>query len=112
MTVAPILYGKERLDLLATESFPVGLIPNATYTNQTISTPPGTSVLMYSDGLTDIRAPDGNNVLNEDQLQDHVRTHADLSQTEMIESILNRVQTAAANESYPDDLTVFLVKRT
>lgn len=112
MTVAPILYGEERLELLTTDSFPVGIIPDATYTNQTISTPPGTSVLMYSDGLTDLRDPDGNNVLDENQLQEHVRNHVDLSQTEMIDSILNRVRATAAEDSYPDDLTVFLVKRT
>ncbi len=112
MTAPPILYRDGEAGVLAMESFPVGLVPDARYVNRTVPAPPGTSVLMYSDGLTDITDAAGAPVLDEDRLVDHVRRNTALSQADMIRSIFTRIEATPGEETYPDDLTVFLVTRT
>jgi sigma-B regulation protein RsbU (phosphoserine phosphatase) len=112
MTAAPILYREGEVETLVMESFPIGLVPDATYVNRTVASPPGTSVLMYSDGLTDISAASGATVLDEEGLVAHVREHTGLSQADMIQSIFTRIEDTPGEETYPDDLTVFLVTRT
>jgi sigma-B regulation protein RsbU (phosphoserine phosphatase) len=112
MTAAPILYREGEAETLVMESFPIGLVPGATYVNRTAPSPPGTSVLMYSDGLTDISDANGLPVLDEEGLVDHARANATLSQADMIQSILTRIEASPGEETYPDDLTVFLVTRT
>jgi sigma-B regulation protein RsbU (phosphoserine phosphatase) len=44
---------------LSTVSYPVGMFPDTTFSSSTVTVPPGTRVLLYSDGAFDLPLPKG-----------------------------------------------------
>jgi len=110
-SVAPILYTSEYEEVLSMHSFPIGLIENAQYTSLQCSVKPGTSLLMYSDGVTEILLRDGTPVFEEQSLIDYIRTHKYSNNQSMVNSLLSYIELRAHSDHFQDDVTIFLLKR-
>jgi sigma-B regulation protein RsbU (phosphoserine phosphatase) len=96
---APILFGSGSVTSLETTGIPLGLFPEAAYTANTALLPPGGTLLLFTDGLTD--SISGGNA--EERLRDAL---ADGSGKTM--HILKSLVDPHFNE---DDVTILLVKR-
>lgn len=111
-SVAPIIYTAEREEVLSMHSFPIGLLENVKYTNSTSLMKPGTSLLMYSDGVTDIRVGEGIPIFEEQSLLRYIHTHKYSDNQSMVHSLLSYINMRAQNDEFQDDVTIFLLKRT
>jgi sigma-B regulation protein RsbU (phosphoserine phosphatase) len=109
-SVAPILYTSNYEEVLSMPSFPIGLIENAQYMVSQCPVKPGTSLLMYSDGVTDIRFKDGTPFFEEQSLLDYIHTHKYADNQRMVESLLAYIKQGCDGE-FQDDVTIFLLKR-
>ncbi len=111
-SAAPILYTTGQEKALAMQSFPIGLLEDVSYKDQICEFNPGTSLLMYSDGMTDIRIQNGQPIFEEDSLLHYVHTHKSSANQSMVSSLLSYIkQHAADSNEFLDDVTIFLLKR-
>ncbi|MBI5846991.1 MAG: SpoIIE family protein phosphatase [Nitrospirae bacterium] len=69
---------------------------------------PGTSLVLYTDGLIEVRNPDGQE-FGEEGLEALLRNNLSIGAT--IDKIIQKAETFCGNE-FPDDLTLFIIKRT
>ncbi|MBD3305235.1 SpoIIE family protein phosphatase [candidate division KSB3 bacterium] len=110
-SVAPILYTADEEHLLSMHSFPIGLLEQVTYTSATCDFNPGTSLLMYTDGVTDIQIGDGIPIFEEASLLQYIHTHKYSDNQHMVSSLLSYINQRARKEDFPDDITIFLLRR-
>lgn len=110
-SVAPILYTAEHEDVLAMHSFPIGLLEDVEYITSTCAFKPGSSLLMYSDGITDMRLRDGTPVFEEQSLLKYIHTHKYADAQSMVQSLLAYIKFLGSTDEFPDDVTIFLLKR-
>ena len=110
-SVAPILYTSDHEQLLSMHSFPIGLLEDADYSDAVCDFKPGTSLLMYSDGVTDIFIGEGVPIFEEQSLLQYIHTHKYSDNQSMVSSLLAYINQLAENEEFPDDITIFLLKR-
>ena len=110
-SVAPILYTTEYEEVLSMSSFPIGLLENAQYTTSQCIVKPGTSLLMYSDGVTDILIGDGTPVFEEQSLLEYIHAHKYSDNQNMVNSFLSYMKLRGHSDSFQDDVTIFLLKR-
>lgn len=66
---------------------------------------PGTLILNYTDGLTDLKNDNGD-FLNEQLLYDFTRHHNQLSPQEFNRQLMERMEIFRGNQPFPDDVTV------
>ncbi len=109
--VPPILYTPDSAEFLEMHSFPIGLIDDVVYEERTSPLPPHVSLLLYSDGLTELTTPQGEPILNEGALLQLVREERRREQSELLDAILTRVRSHCPDGDYADDLTLFAVTR-
>ena len=110
-SVAPILYTCSYEDVLSMHSFPIGLLENIEYTNAVCDFKPGTSLLMYSDGVTDIRIGDGIPIFEEESLLQYIHTHKYSDNRSMVNSLSSYINHLDRTDDFPDDVTIFLLRR-
>jgi phosphoserine phosphatase RsbU/P len=110
-SVAPMLYSGDQQEALTLSSFPIGLLEKADYVQARCAFPPGTSLLMYSDGVTDVRASAELPEFEEASLLDYLRTHTYTENHQMITTLLEAIRARSASENFPDDVTIFLLTR-
>ena len=110
-SVAPILYTENYEEVLAMQSFPIGLIENAAYVNAACAFPSGTSLLMYSDGVTDICIGDGIPIFEEQSLVSYIHAHKSPDNHSMVSSLSSYINHLARTDDFPDDVTIFLLRR-
>ncbi len=110
-SVAPILYSADRQEVLTMSSFPIGLVEKAEYKNARCALPPGTSLLMYSDGVTDIQTDDGLPIFEETSLLEYFRAHPYHENQQTVNTLLSSIPDRCESGNFPDDVTVFLLTR-
>ena len=112
-SVAPILYNSQTEKALSMHSFPIGLLENVSYTNAESDFPPGSSLLMYSDGVTDIQVGPGTPIFEEDSLLHyiHLHKHKEENRHSMVNSLLSYINHRAHQNDFHDDITIFLLRR-
>ena len=110
-SVAPILYSDEHEEVLSMHSFPIGLLEDARYDNVQCVVKPGTSLLMYSDGVTEIRLRDRTPVFEEQSLLEYIRAHKYSDNQSMVNSLLSYIRLRGCEDDFQDDVTIFLLKR-
>jgi len=110
-SAAPILYSSGHEEALTMSSFPIGLVEHVKYTNAQCSLASGTSLLMYSDGVTDIQLPDGTPVFEEESLLQHIHSHKYDDNQSMVNSLLSYIRMRGETDDFPDDVTIFLLTR-
>jgi sigma-B regulation protein RsbU (phosphoserine phosphatase) len=109
--VAPILYTGKHEEALSMQSFPIGLLENAQYTTFQCAAKPGTSILMYSDGVIDIQLRDGTPVFEEQSLLQYIHSHKYSDNQSMVNSLLSYIKLRGHSDDFQDDVTIFLLKR-
>jgi sigma-B regulation protein RsbU (phosphoserine phosphatase) len=107
----PLLFGERRMETLAMNSFPVGLVDGTCYANRQVSAPPGTSLLLYSDGLTDVCRDRGECALDEARLREFLESGAGLATEDLLQEILRLARQDVPLEQCPDDITLAIINR-
>lgn len=95
---------------LKTGGIMLGLLPQRTFAEETITLAPGEVLVIYSDGITEAV-----NVLDEqfgeERLLAVLQAHWNASASELVERLLAAVQQHAGTAPQADDMTVLLVRR-
>ena len=86
----------------------LGVFPDAELTDVHVRLMPGETFVLYTDGVTEARAPDGT-FFGEDRLRDFVRTHANLPAADLARNLKNVV--LDFQDGYPSDDLALLVLR-
>ena len=106
---APIFINGDTVDLLDSRGIPLGLVRTAAYVEHRMAFPPGATLILYSDALTDSPDLDGeafgeSNLLG--LVADQVRRNGQATVQLLLEQFYDHVK-----PPLPDDLTVVRVTR-
>lgn len=94
-----------QLERLEPGSRPVGLFRDAQFAEDACQLLPGDKLVIYTDGLTELRGPDGEE-FGDRGLAEAVAAAASLSAAELFDELLARVRERAGAEPLKDDLTL------
>jgi serine phosphatase RsbU (regulator of sigma subunit)/pSer/pThr/pTyr-binding forkhead associated (FHA) protein len=100
------------VDRLGGTGLILGILPIATYTQQTCTLAPGDALLLFSDGVTEPVRPDTDEEFGEDRLADIFSKLRDLDAQSIVESVNKEVYDFTAGFPLPDDITLVVAKRT
>jgi serine phosphatase RsbU (regulator of sigma subunit) len=107
---SPLMLRSGNVTSLVSEgSFPVGLVPEATFKAKTVQLLPGDTLALFSDGVTEAMDPD-EQLFGDDRLCDALIGKENISLNDLQAEILNSVQTFTRGASQSDDITVLLVR--
>lgn len=87
--------------------FPVGLLPDATFTQFDAQLAPGDRLLLLSDGVTECPLADGR-MLGEDGLASILHDLASVTGPALLESLVWRLSERAGQSEFPDDVSGIL----
>ena len=94
---------------LATSGLPIGVLPDGMYDEQRIELATDDVLLVYTDGLTEARSPDGSE-FGEDGLAHALQTLSDRSAEAIVDGLLVAVDRHCAGASAGDDRTLVVLK--
>ncbi len=106
---AMLLDGGDLRELMPTGPI-VGLVSRANYTSQRVSLAPGSTLLLYTDGITELMAPTGEE-FGVERLQALLRDHHAGSVQELLRAIGNAMTAFSEGERFDDDSTAVVVRR-
>jgi len=95
-----------RIDTLAPGGTVLGVFPDSTYSQGDLPIAPGDRLVLYTDGITEGRNPEGDEY-TEDRLADSALRHRGLSADDMLAAMLGDV-TAFNGGKYEDDATMIV----
>lgn len=105
----PMVYGSAGLRRLQTSSVPVGFFEDAQYTDVEVQLQFGDVVVIYSDGVTEALDVQGEE-FGEERLEAVIRERSVADATEILDEIIEAVQTFARGAAQHDDVTALVVK--
>ncbi len=94
---------------LAAKGMVLGVVEQAAFEERTIELQSGDLVCLYTDGVTEAHAPDGE-LFGEDRLRDTLVKHRNSDTENILESVLKTVTRHTADVPRSDDLTLLVVK--
>lgn len=109
----PMLYRKSSHDpfeTLCQPSFPLGIIPNATYETRTAPFLEGGVLVLYTDGLTETPRPP-HSIFTPETLKEHLESAKCDTSSAAVESIVNRLFQWSGTKA-DDDITLVIARRT
>lgn len=106
----PLLLNGGEVTSLAACGPPVGMMPDMVYVEREIFMAPGSSLVLYSDGLTEAQADD-ESMYGDDRLLDLLRACPACTAEGLQKLILDDVATFTGTAPQADDLTLMLVQR-
>lgn len=109
--VQPLICRSGEIEPIRAEGFPLGLFPDATYEQFTLSLQPGDAVVFFSDGITDALNAQ-NEMFGEERLIETVRRRQRESPEQIAESILAELSKFQNGYDHFDDETVVVLKVT
>lgn len=98
-----------RIDTLKSHGLPIGILPTSTYHAQTRPFPPGSMVLLYSDGITEAENAAEEEFGNE-RLEELIRSRPDASAGEMRDLIAAAVDEFVGAAPQYDDQTLVIAR--
>lgn len=98
------------VELLESQSVPVGVIPDADFSEEQTPLAPGDLVLMYTDGITEATDPE-DNMYGEERLMELVLEHRSEPLDELAQRIDVEVTSFAQGVPFADDRTLVLLRR-
>ncbi len=110
-SVSPILYSSSHEQLLSMHSFPIGLLENVMYTDEVCEFQADASLLLYSDGVMDIQTDTGQPIFDEQALLAYIRAEKTQAHPGMVDALFSYIRQKARAEDFPDDVTIFLLRR-
>jgi len=93
----------------AADSFPVGLIPDATYKLESRQLEPGDTLVLFSDGVTEAMDPEDNEFGN-DRLKQALEAHQRDAVEQVHADVLEAVKIFARGASQRDDITIVVAR--
>ena len=108
-SVQPLFCRGEEIETIRAEGFPLGMFPNATWEEFSISTQPGDSVVFFSDGIVDAQNSQGE-MFGNDRLIATVKKNHHKSASKLAESILTDVGRFQGKRDRFDDETVVVLR--
>ncbi len=96
--------------LLKGEGMPLGILADSDYEERTAPFQPGDSVVVYTDGATEVRN-EQDEMLDTDGLASILWEESQGQRTQMLERVYGRVKEYCAEVIMPDDFTVLSVTR-
>ncbi len=100
--VAPLRHQADQITMLTNGNLPVGLMPDAVYTSETIHVEPGERVVVFTDGVTEAEDPSG-------EFFGDARLEASVRQGGSIQDIFQQVQRFMDTAPAADDCTLLEV---
>ncbi|HUZ97393.1 MAG TPA: SpoIIE family protein phosphatase [Edaphobacter sp.] len=91
------------------EGFPLGLFPNVTYEEFTLSTQPGDMIVFFSDGIPDAENADGE-MFGTDRLRQVLESQVEPTAASTVEAILKAVSDFQSGVEHFDDETVVVLR--
>lgn len=98
-----------RIDQLKSHGLPIGIMGQTRYMTQRRSFPPGSCVVLYSDGITEAENVAGDEFENE-RLETLLRDHIDGSANELRDAIAAAVDAFAGEAPQKDDQTIVIAR--
>ena len=106
----PIRVRNGELTLLEEGGPILGFIEDSEYEDERIDLMPGDVVFLYTDGVTEARNPDSQEMFGVEQLHQVVIDNAGLAAQDIIEQVLDAVHTFVKGEPLDDDITMLVLK--
>lgn len=100
-----------RIEPLTTGGPPLGILPDVEYTSGSAALASGDAVFVYSDGLTEATAPDGQEY-GESRLRAVLARQNGGAAGELVRAVLSDFDRYTANTPRQDDVTCLVLKRT
>jgi serine phosphatase RsbU (regulator of sigma subunit) len=97
------------LETLTVGGLLLGIFPEAVYESATITLNAGDVLLLYSDGVTEARSPDGEE-FGEERLEAFVREHCALEPRALVKALIEYVQRFTDAAQLTDDVTVVVIR--
>jgi len=88
----------------------LGVFPDVHFDADAARIEPGDTLVLYTDGVVEVTDGDDRE-FGEELLEQVIRDTAGLSAAETIRAVVDRTRAFAADESYPDDFTIVVIKR-
>ena len=108
---APVVVRRDgQVELLEDGGLLLGVFPEASYEVGSVKLEPGDVLALYTDGVTEASAPDGD-MFSEERLVEILVRHREASAPELHQRLLDEVVRFQAGNAPDDDLTLVLVKR-
>jgi phosphoserine phosphatase RsbU/P len=107
--VQPLICRNGEVETIHAEGFPLGLFPDVSYEQFTLSTRPGDSVIFFSDGLADAQNPAGE-MFGTEQLTEIVQQNATLNAGELADLIMAAISEFQAGAEHFDDETLIVLR--
>lgn len=95
--------------LVDNQHIPLGILPNYKYRSQKIVLEPGSTLALYTDGITEAR-DQHQTFFSEDRLEHYLEGCQDQTPQEVVEGLIKAVQDFSANAPQADDITMMAVK--
>ena len=106
----PFLVRDDGLDLLGASSYPVGMLPDAGYSEGVLEIAPGETLIAYSDGLTEATDREGRE-FGEDRLRALLPGLSRVPVEDAGRRLIHEVETFLDGERPHDDLSVVVLRR-
>ena len=97
------------IDQVKSHALPIGILPQTVYVAQTLPFPAGSTVILYSDGITEAENVEGEEFENE-RLEVILRDHAGDSPSALRDAIVRHVDAFVAAAPQKDDQTLVIAK--
>ena len=107
--VQPIFCRHGQSATIRAEGFPLGLFPDVTYEELSLSTEPGDAIVFVSDGILDAENAEGE-MYGQERLFSLLRGHRDHSAQELANTILADVSRFLGDQDRFDDETIVVLK--
>ena len=105
----PLLVGKRGMVRLETGGMVVGAFEQVIFDEQTLQLEPGDLLVAYSDGVTEARNADGDE-LGEERLLACVCANCDLAPNELLQCVFDAVHQFSEGTAQGDDLTLLVLR--
>jgi serine phosphatase RsbU (regulator of sigma subunit) len=103
-------WGDGRVHVLPGRGLALGVLENAAWGRTTVEMLPGTTLLMYTDGVVDAHNADQARYEDE-RLMAYAREHAHLPAPALVDGLTDELQRFAGGEPQFDDITVVAIRR-
>ena len=107
--VQPLICRNGEVETIRAEGFPLGLFPNVSYEQFTLSLRPGDSVVFFSDGLADAQNPAGE-MFGTEQLCQLVEQNHRLGANELADLVMAAINDFQAGAEHFDDETLIVLR--
>jgi len=112
----PVLWRvNKKIERLTEGGLVLGFLPDQKYAQQTAALNPGDILVLFTDGITEARAPDEDitedKLFGEDRLIQVIKDNASLPAREIQAAILQAVSAHTKNRPQDDDITLVIIKR-